>query len=326
MLGATGSQAGLNAIAQDIDRDLRKKMLVRGNQLEALAAELGDEEQAIAGAKAKLWGLLEREAANTGRLYDAAGIEHNTPAVIAEIKQRALAEDQEQERLSLGKTVETYHEARAGGRTGPNLDDAAKHYEKAAELNPAAGDLGLDELAADQRKDFVARMEGLSDAEHSLNEIDQFIGIQRDGAGNVANREQIEKKGIEGAGFFGGRTPDEFSSERGAGLSRETRRLIQAQVKASSGAAATDAERAEYGKNLPLVDEKDLLNSTTEERRKWHKNYAKAVELYGQDRVDRFLRGYRGTRGRINAQRGKAPPAQSARGRVVEIDTEENGE
>jgi hypothetical protein len=323
LLGATGSDAGLRMIQSNIDGHVRQQMQVRGSKLQALGEELGDANQAAAGARSKLYELAGREAAAAGKLYDAAGIEHNTPAILQGIKAKQVEAEQEHERRSLGKTVETYHQGRAAGRTGPNLGEAAKQFEAANKLSPQEEAKATEGLERGEIPDFIARMEGLADAEHALNEIDQNIGIQRDGAGDVANAKEIRAGNIEGAGFFGGRTPDSLSSEKGSALSREQRRLIQAQVKASSGAAATDAEREEYGKNLPLGDEKDLVNSTTEERRRWQKNYAKAVSLYGQDRVDRFMGGYRGTRGKINAQRGQAPAVSSAKGRVLQIDPDE---
>lgn len=322
LLGATGSDAGLRMIQQNIDGHVRQQMQVRGSKLQALGEELGDANQAAAGARAKLYELAGREAQNAGKLYDAAGIEHNTPAILEGIKAKQIENEQEQERRSLGKTVETYHQGRAAGRTGPNLGEAAKQYEAADKLAPKGeGKSPLEGLSAGEEKDFIARVEGLADSEHSLNELDQNIGISRDAAGNVVNKKNIGN--IEGAGFFGGRVPDSFSSEKGAALARERRRLVQAQVKASSGAAATDVEREEYGKGVPLDDEKDLVNSTTEERRKWQKNYAKLVSLYGQERADSFLNHYRGTRASINAQRGQSPPSSSAKGRVLQIDPED---
>lgn len=319
LLGAIGSDAGLRMIESNIDRSVRNQLQTRGSKLQALAEQIGDENQVISAAKSRIYDLLAKQGEVNKKTLDAASIENQSAPVLAEMKRRALAEQQEFERQSLGKTTEVYQQAVRGGRTGPNLDVAAKHYEAASKLSPVSMK-GIEDMPADSRKDFVARMEGLADAEHSLNEIDNNIGIQRDAAGNVANKKDIKEKGIEGAGFIGGRVPDEYSSERGAALSREQRRLIQAQVKASSGAAATDAERAEYSKNLPLTDEKDLLNSTTEERRRWQRNYAKAVSLYGRDRVDDFLGRYRGQRAQINAGRGKGGGVQSADGQVLEID------
>lgn len=319
LLGAIGSDAGLRMIESNIDRSVRNQLQTRGSKLQALAEQIGDENQVISAAKSRIYELLAKQGEVNKKTLDAAGIENQSAPVLAEMKRRALAEQQEFERQSLGKTTEVYQQAVRGGRTGPNLDAAAKHYEAAGKLSPVSMK-GIEDMPADSRKDFVARMEGLADAEHSLNEIDNNIGIQRDAAGNVANKKEIKEKGIEGAGFIGGRVPDEYSSEKGAALSREQRRLIQAQVKAMSGAAATDAERAEYGKNLPLTDEKDLLNSTTEERRRWQRNYAKAVSLYGRDRVDDFLGRYRGQRAQINAGRGKGGGVQSADGQVLEID------
>ncbi len=317
-LGATGSDAGLRMIEANIEGHARQQLQIRGSRLNALAEELGSEEQAIAGAKAKLYELAAKESANTQKLYDAAGIEHNIPAVLKELNARHTLANQEFERQSLGKRVEVYQQGRAGGRTGPDFTGAAKHLEAADKLTPKEQADLLEGLDSKAQADFIARMEGLADAEHSLNEIDQNVGIQRDEAGNVTNKKELGN--IEGAGFFGGRTPDTFSSEKGAALSREQRRLVQAQVKAMSGAAATDVERAEYGKNLPLNDEKDLLNATTEERRRWHRNYAKAVSLYGKDRADSFMRKYRGTRGTINAQRGQQGNTGSARGQIIQLD------
>lgn len=324
LLGATGSDAGLRMMQQNIDSYVDQQMKIRGSKLADLGDELENADQVAAGAKAQLYQLAMREAESTGKLYQAAGIEHNTPAILAGLKEKYIEQEQAHEVASMGKTVETYHEAVRGGRTGPKYGEAAKHLEAAAKLQPTdTGKSPLDGLTSAEEKDFIARVEGLADAEDSLNEIDQNVGVQRDGAGNVVNRKELGN--IEGAGFFGGRTPDSFSSEKGAALSRHQRRLVQAQVKAMSGAAATDVERAEYGKNLPLADEKDFINSTTEERRRWHRNYSKAVSLYGQERVDQFMRGYRGTRGGINKQSGRAPAVEAQR-EVWRRDSDESTE
>lgn len=138
LLGAVGSDAGLRMIESNIDRHVRKEMQIRGSKLQALAEEIGSEEQAIAGAKAKIYDLLEREARNNQKNLEAAGIENQTPAVLAELKKSMLAQEQGFERESMGKTTEVYQQAVRGGRTGPNLDAAAKHYEAAAK-DSAAG-------------------------------------------------------------------------------------------------------------------------------------------------------------------------------------------
>jgi hypothetical protein len=321
LLGAIGSDAGLRMIENAIDRNVRNQMSVRGSKLQALAEELGSVDEVISAAKAKAYEIAEKQIGVQQKFLDAAGIEHKAATIRPIMRQRALDENQAQERANLGKTTEVYQQGHAGGMTGPDLEGAAKHYEAAAKLNPEGMATLTADLDAKEKTDFIARVEGLADGEHALNEMDQLIGIQRDAAGNVANRDQIGD--VEGAGFFGGRVPDEHTSQRGAALSREQRRFVQAQVKAMSGAAATDVERAEYSKNIPLTDEKDLLNSTTEERRRWHKNYAKAVSLYGQEKVDGFMNQYRGQRGRINAGRGMGGGVQPARGQVIEIDEED---
>jgi hypothetical protein len=309
-------------IESNIDNHVRKEMQIKGSKLQALAEELGSEEQAVAAAKSKLYDLVGKEAANAGKLYDAAKIEHQTPAILSAIKQQATANDQEQERQSLGKTVETYHQGRAAGRTGPDLEGAAKHFEAANKLAPAEREQLTKDLSAGEATDFTARMEGLADGEHAMNEIDQNIGIQRDGAGEIANRETLKKQNIEGAGFFGGRLPNAALSEKGSALSRAVLRMTRANVKATSGATASDQEFERAESDTPLTDEKDLLNATTEKRRQWQKDYAKAVTLYGKDRVERFLGGYRGTRGSINAQRGQTSRTAPAKGRVLQIDGE----
>lgn len=135
LLGAIGSDAGLRMIESNIDRHVRKEMQIRGSKLQALAEEIGSEEQVVAGAKAKIYDLLDREAKNNQKNLDAAGIENQTPAVLAQLKKQMLAEEQGFERESLGKKTEVYQQAVRGGRTGPNLDAAAKHYEAAAKAS-----------------------------------------------------------------------------------------------------------------------------------------------------------------------------------------------
>jgi hypothetical protein len=148
LLGAIGSDAGLRMIESNIDRHVRKEMQIRGSKLQALAEEIGSEEQVVAGAKAKIYDLLDREAKNNQKNLDAAGIENQTPAVLAQLKKQMLAEEQGFERESLGKKTEVYQQAVRGGRTGPNLDAAAKHYEAAAKASGAGKEMNKQERDA----------------------------------------------------------------------------------------------------------------------------------------------------------------------------------
>lgn len=322
LLGATGSDAGLRMIQGNIDGYVDQEMKRKGSRLQALAEDLGSEEQAIAGAKAKLWGLVEKEAVPAGKLYDAAKIEHQTPAVVAEAKARRVAEEGEYERQSLGKKTEVYHQGRVGGRTGPNLGEAAKQYEAANKLTPKEEAEVTAGLSSDEEKDFRTRMEGIADAEHALNEIDQNIGIQRDAAGNATNKHEIGQGNIEGAGFLGGRTPNAALSEKGSALNRAVLRMTRANVKATSGFSASDEEFTRAEKDTPLTDEKDLVNALDEKRRELASARAKAQTLYG-GRVDRYLGGYRGNRARIGAQRGQSSGLEHARGRVLQLDRDD---
>lgn len=138
LLGAVGSDTGLRMIESNIDRHVRKEMQVRGSKLQALAEEIGSEEQVVNAAKARIYELMEKQAGATQKTLRAADIENQTPAVIAELKRRALDSDQAFERESLGKTTEVYRQAQAGGRTGPDLKGAAAQYEAAAKAGQAA--------------------------------------------------------------------------------------------------------------------------------------------------------------------------------------------
>jgi hypothetical protein len=318
-LGATGSDAGLRMIEANIENHARQQLQIRGSRLNALAEELGSEEQAVAGAKAKLYELAAKESANTQKLYDAAGIEHNIPAVLKELNARHTLANQEFERQSLGKRVEVYQQGRAAGRTGPDLTGAAKHLEAAHKLAPKDEAEIMSGLDADQEKDFRARMEGIADAEHALNEIDQNIGIQRDKAGNIVNKKEVLGQGIEGAGSFGGRAPNSALSEKGSALNRAVLRMTRANVKATSGAGASDEEFTRAEKDTPLTSEADLVNSLDEKRRELANARAKAKTLY-KDRVDRYLRGYGANRAAIGAQRGQVGDTGSARGQIIQLD------
>jgi hypothetical protein len=156
LLGAIGSDAGLKAIENRIDRDVRKQLSVRGSQLEALASEIGSEEEVIAAAKAKYWEIVEKESQVSKRFMDAAGIEHKADMFIQLARQRAIDENQNQERENLGKTTEVYQQARAGGRTGPDLNAAAKHFE-------AANKLGEKPKADTDRAQATAELKRLRD-------------------------------------------------------------------------------------------------------------------------------------------------------------------
>lgn len=163
LLGATGSDTGIRMIQSNIDGWVAQQLKIRGSKLQALAEELGSEEQAAAGAKAKLYALAEKETANSGKLYDAAKIEHQTPAVLAEMKARRVENEQQYERESLGKTTEVYQQGRAAGRTGPNFDAAAKQYDAAAKSSePTKADEDK-RKATEERGRKVAGLERIRD-------------------------------------------------------------------------------------------------------------------------------------------------------------------
>jgi hypothetical protein len=138
LLGAVGSDAGLRMIESNIDRHVRKEMQVRGSKLQALAEEIGSEEQVVSAAKARIYELMEKQAGVTQKTLQAAEIENQTPAVLAELKRRALDNDQQFERESLGKVTEVYQQAQRGGFSGPNLDKAASHYDAAVKSGQGA--------------------------------------------------------------------------------------------------------------------------------------------------------------------------------------------
>ena len=159
LLGAVGSDAGLRMIESNIDRHVRKEMQVRGSKLQALAEEIGSEEQVVSAAKARIYELMEKQAGVTQKTLQAAEIENQTPAVLAELKRRALDNDQQFVRESLGKTTEVYQQAQRGGFSGPNLDKAAAHYDAAVK----SGQAGKPEKAEKDSRKALAKIKRVRD-------------------------------------------------------------------------------------------------------------------------------------------------------------------
>lgn len=196
LLGAVGSDAGLRMIESNIDRHVRKEMQVRGSKLQALAEEIGSEEQVVSAAKARIYELMEKQAGVTQKTLRAAEIENNTPAIVAELKRRQLESDQAFERESLGKTTEVFQQARAGGFTGPNLDKAAAHYDAANK----SGQAGKPDKAQLDQKKALSELRRLRD---TLKRGQQSGALQ----GVVGWQDKLGANATQE--FFGGMSPEQ---------------------------------------------------------------------------------------------------------------------
>lgn len=196
LLGAIGSDAGLRMIEHNIDRHVRNQMQIRGSKLNALAEQIGSTEQVIAGAKAKIYELLEKQSAVTQKTLQAADIRNQTPAVLAEFKRKALENEQEYERQSLGKTVEKYQQARAGGFTGPNLDAAAKHYEAAAKNSEGP----KPDAAKQQQQRALSQLRRLRDTLERGRKSGALQGV-------VGWQDKLGANSVQE--FFGGMSPEQ---------------------------------------------------------------------------------------------------------------------
>ena len=196
LLGAVGSDAGLRMIESNIDQHVRKEMQVRGSKLQALAEEIGSEEQVVNAAKSRIYELMEKQAGVTQKTLQAADIENQTPAVLAELKRRALDSDQAFERESLGKTTEVYQQAQRGGYSGPNLDKAAAHYDAAVKSGQGAKP---DKAQVDQQR-AVSELKRMRD---TLKRGQQSGALQ----GVVGWQDKLGANSVQE--FFGGMTPEQ---------------------------------------------------------------------------------------------------------------------
>jgi flagellum-specific peptidoglycan hydrolase FlgJ len=170
MLGAIGSDAGLRMIDNSISTNVNKQINMRDSKLRILADQLGSTQQAMAAGKAQLYKIAADKAEATMRLTKADAFEAQTPEILAGLRQKQQLYEQEQQRISLGKTLEKAPEARA-----PAPADVQKYGEAAASNAQTKRDL-----------DRAANAVGLRGWDPKT--------------GTFANREEVLKNGIPGVG------------------------------------------------------------------------------------------------------------------------------
>lgn len=281
MLGYVGSDAGLRMIDNAIDQNVKKQINMRDAKLHVLADQIGSKEQAMAAGKAALYKIAADKVEATQQITKADAFEAQTPAILADLRQKQGLYEQEQQRISLGKTLE-----KAPVVAQPKPGDVAK-YGKAAQ----------EQRQAEMNVDRAANALGL-------------VGWDPD-SGTFKNRAAILKAGIPGAGkgdaFMQGipglrNIDNAATSEEGSKVRAALEALVAAEAKQQNpGRAPTDADRDAARISLGLNTEQGIVAAVERLKGQQEQTRAQNTAAYGS-----AAGAYEG---RIDAQ-GARPPQQ----------------
>lgn len=248
MLGYVGSDAGLRMIDSAIDQNVKKQINMRDSKLHVLADQIGSTEQAIAAGKATLYKIAADKAEATEKITKADAFEAQTPSLIADLRQKQQLFEQEQQRLSLGKTLE-----KAPVFAAPKASDVQKYGKAAADQEQSQSNI----LRA-------ARELGLTGWDPKT--------------GKFKNRDEVLKEGIPGVGAEDtfardvGKVPilgeipkaldNLATSSKGVAVRAALESLVAAEASAQNpGRAPTDADRDAARLSLGLNTEEGTVRA-----------------------------------------------------------------
>lgn len=281
MLGAVGSDAGLRMIESSIDQNVKKQINMRDSKLHVLADQIGSQEQAVAAGKAALYKIAADKVEATQQITKADAFEAQTPEILSGLRQKQQLFEQEQQRISLGKTLE-----KAPVVAQPKPNDVAK-YGKAAQ----------EQRQAEMNIDRAANALGLAGWDPE--------------SGTFQNRAEILKKGIPGAGkgdtFLQGipglrNIDNAATSTEGTKVRAALEALVAAEAKQQNpGRAPTDADRDAARISLGLNTEEGIVAAVERLKGQQEQTRQQNTAAYGA-----AAGAYEG---RIDAQ-GARPPQQ----------------
>lgn len=281
MLGAVGSDAGLRMIDSAIDQNVKKQINMRDSKLHVLADQIGSTEQAIAAGKAQLYKIAGDKAETTEKLTKADAFQAQTASLVADLRQKQQLYEQEQQRISLGKTLE-----KAPVQAMPKPIDVEKYGKAAAE-----------QRQGEQNIDRAANALGLAGWDPK--------------SGTYKNREEILKNGIPGAGkldaFLQGipglkNIDNAATSVEGQKVRASLEALVSAEAKQQNpGRAPTDADRDAARISLGLNTEEGIVAAIERLKSQQDQTKAQNAAAYGSAGA--------AYEGRIDAA-GARPPQQ----------------
>lgn len=289
MLGAVGSDAGLRMIDSAIDQNVKKQINMRDSKLHVLADQIGSTEQAIAAGKAQLYKIAADKVETTEKITKADAFEAQTPTMLADLRQKQQLYEQEQQRISLGKTLE-----KAPVLAAPRPVDVQKYGKAAAgqeqseiDIQRAANALGLKGWDP-KTKTFRNREEVLKNGIPGVGAEDTFA---RD-VGKVPVLGEIPKA-----------VDNLVTSKEGMAVRAALESLVAAEAERQNpGRAPSDADRDAARMTLGLNTEEGTVKAV--ERLMGQQELAKAQNkaTYGEGAA----RAYEGSMGASGTRRPSA--------------------
>lgn len=282
VLGAVGSDAGLRMIDNTINTNVNRQISMRDSKLKILAEQLGSTQQAIAAGKATLYRIAADRAETMQQITKADAFEAQTPEILSRLRQKQQLYEQEQQRISLGKTLEKA----PAGLAPPKPIDVEKYGKLAAEQ-------------AQQEKNIQRAANAIG-----LTGYDPKTG-------KFSNREEILKNGIPGVGkldsFLQGvpglrNIDNAATSVEGQKVRAALEGLVAAEAKAQNpGRAPTDADRDAARITLGLNTEEGTIAAV--------ERLMGQQEQYKAQNTAAFGNAAATYEGRIDAQGARPPQA-----------------
>lgn len=254
MLGAVGSDAGLRMIDAAIDQSVKKQVNQRDTKLRLYADRIESTQQAIAAGKAELYKVLAEKAETTQKLTQASVFETQTPQILEALKAGQLKNEQEFERLSLGKTTEVAPKPAAGGMTATQRAGQVQKYGEAAasqenvqaDVLRAAQQLGLKGWDAGKGQ-FQNRQQVLDEGISGVGGMDTFM-------------RQLGKMPIVGA--LPQALDTAATSNRGLGNRAAVESLVAAEaIRQNPGRAPTEGDIERARESLGSLTESGLVQA-----------------------------------------------------------------
>lgn len=172
LLASTGSDAGGRMIDNSIDRHVRLQLQRRDSMLRIYADRIGDTKQAMHQGKAELYKIAADRAELMTKKTANDVYEAQSPAIIASLREKQVAEMNEAQTASLGKFIE-----RVPPPPAPPDRVSREGYGKAS----------------------AEQTQAQKDALRALSAIGGKYDPQ---TGRITNRDEILKRGIRGVGSF----------------------------------------------------------------------------------------------------------------------------
>ncbi len=303
LLGGAGSDAGLRMMERRVDRFVTNQVQTRNTRLNILAEQIGSTEQAIRLGKAELYKLMGDQSELMMAKTKNDVFEAQAPAILEQMKMKALENYQAAEQLSLGKMIE-----RVPPPPKPTSPEALQKYGELRRERDAAGSM--------------------------VQRVEQQLGLvwapgQNGQPGHYANGAQVLKEGIQGVGSLEQLAPDLLYSIAGQAAAEgyQVRGAIEAlayaQVRQMQPTGPISNVDAKVGKMAAAMQtEEGLLQGLARLRMGEQQQQQNDAAQFGPDVVAEYNRRFQAAGGRMmQSQPAASRPAtvEEAKGAALRM-------